>query len=123
MVQFTAWHDPHGAATATIAAMPEIPKIRFVYPGGDRFASVFQAASRQPSWVMRAATITFLLVVGIPIMLLLLLAAIVATTVFAVLIGVNRVIGLFTGRAVRPGGPDDARRQNVRVIPPSGKRR
>lgn len=103
--------------------MPESPRIRFVYPGGDRFASIFQAASRQPSWAMRAATITFLIVVGIPIMLLLLLAAILATTVFAVLIGVNRIIGVFRGGRTLPGGPDDARRQNVRVMPPPGERR
>ena len=122
--QFTPCHEPGGSSIATIRAMPDIPKIRFVYPGGDRFASIFQAASRQPSWAMRAATVTFLIVVGIPIMLLLLLAAIIATTVFAVLIGVNRIIGVFRGRPnSRPGGSNDARRQNVRVMPPPGERR
>lgn len=104
--------------------MTDAPKIRFVYPGGDRFATILQAAGRQPSWPMRVAAITFLIVVGIPIMLLLLLAAIVATTVFAVLVGINRVLGLFGGRSsTSPGGPEDARRRNVRVMPPPGERR
>ncbi len=104
--------------------MTEPPRIRFVYPGGDRFASVFQAASRQPSWAMRVAGITFLVIVGIPIMLLLLLAAIVATTVFAVLVGINRVLGFFGGGSPSaPGGPEDVRRRNVRVMPPPDDRR
>ena len=86
--------------------MTDAPKIRFVYPGGDRFATILQAAGRQPSWPMRVAAITFLIVVGIPIMLLLLLAAIVATTVFAVLVGINRVLGLFGGRSSTLGSGD-----------------
>ena len=73
---------------------------------------------------MRVAAITFLVIVGIPIMLLLLLAAIVATAVFAVLIGINRVLGFFgRTKSSAPGGTEDVRRRNVRVMPPPGDRR
>ena len=73
---------------------------------------------------MRVAAITFLVIVGIPIMLLLLLAAIVATAVFAVLVGINRALGFFGRKSPSaPGGAEDARRRNVRVMPPPGDRR
>ena len=104
--------------------MTENPKIRFVYPGGEQFASVFQAASRQPNWVVKTAVIAFLLVVGIPVLLLLLTAAIVATAVFAVLTGINRLLlGFRRGGSGSRGGPDDARRRNVRVMESSRNRR
>lgn len=97
--------------------MTDAPKIRFVYPGGEQFASAFQAASRQPNWVIKAAVIVFLLVVGIPILLLLLTAAILATAVFAVLTGINRLLLALRGGTPRPpGGPGDTRRKNVRVL-------
>jgi len=97
--------------------MTDTPRIRFVYPGGERFASAFQAANRQPNWVVKTAVIVFLLVVGIPVLLLLLTAAILATLVFAVLTAINRLLlGIRGGSGRAAGGPDDARRRNVKVL-------
>ncbi|MDG2423396.1 MAG: hypothetical protein P8M22_05400 [Phycisphaerales bacterium] len=73
-------------------------------------AEAFQAARGQPNWAVRIAVLTFLLVVGIPILLLLLVAGLAAAVVFMILSTINYVL-------VRLGGKqrDDGRR-NVRVI-------
>ncbi len=79
--------------------------------GGDRMAQAFQMARGQPNWAARVAVITFILVIGIPILLLLLTAGIAAFLVFMVLSGANWFLNLFKGGSK----PDDGRR-NVRVI-------
>ena len=93
--------------------MVDPPPFRGINIGGaQRVSAAFQAVNRQPNWVARAAMLTFLVVVGIPILLLLLLAAMAASVVFVVLIGVSRVARLFRGSQEPPGGG----RRNVRVI-------
>ncbi|MGI9013983.1 MAG: hypothetical protein ACR2GY_07020 [Phycisphaerales bacterium] len=77
----------------------------------------------QPSWVRRFAILTFLLVVGLPILLLLCIGLLAAAIVFFLLSGVNAILsalGLGPERAVtrhhqQPGSPT-AGRENVRVI-------
>jgi hypothetical protein len=83
----------------------------FAGPGAQRATQAWQTINTQPSWIVKAATLVFLLVVGIPILLLVLLALILATAVFAVLWGVNRVLAGFRGVLPRNDG-----RENVRVI-------
>ena len=90
------------------------PRIRFTEfstRGARRVSAIWQTASAQPSWVSRVALITFILVIGVPIFLLVTLALIAATFVFAVLIGVNWLLTRIRGTLpVRDG------RDNVRVI-------
>ncbi|MAT80075.1 MAG: hypothetical protein CMJ29_00330 [Phycisphaerae bacterium] len=90
---------------------PGGPRIRFVNLGSDRMAQAFQAAQGQPNWVVRIVVLTFLLVIGIPILLLLLVAGLAAAMVFMVLSTINWIM-------VRLGGstPKDDGRRNVRVI-------
>lgn len=87
------------------------PRIRFVNLGGDRMAEAFQAARGQPNWAVRIAVLTFLLIVGIPILLLLLVAGLAAAVVFAILSTLNWIFSGF--RSTKP--TDDGRR-NVRII-------
>ncbi len=70
----------------------------------------WQVVSRQPSWVLRAALITFLLVFAVPIVLLVLVAGIAAAAVFLVVAGFYRVFERLRS-VVRGDG-----RKNVRVI-------
>ena len=79
--------------------------------GSERMSEAFRAAGRQPNWATRAAVITFLLVIAIPIFLLLLLATFAAAVVFMVLAGINWLLGRTPGRR-----PPEAGRRNVRVI-------
>jgi len=87
------------------------PRIRFVNLGGDRMAQAFQMAQGQPNWAVRLAVLTFLLVVGIPILLLLLIAGLAAFLVFMVLSGFNWFLNLFQGSSRQNQG-----RRNVKVI-------
>ena len=87
------------------------PRVQFVNFGGDRMAEAFQAARRQPNWATRAAVLTFLIIIGIPILLLVLLAMLAATLVFSVLVSINWVASRFSSRR----SPEDGRR-NVRVM-------
>ena len=91
--------------------MMDPPKIRFVGQGSEQFANVFQAVNRQPNWVLRIALLVFLLVIGIPIFLLLLVAFLAAIIVFTVLAFVNMLLGPLRGGRSKPDG-----RKNVRVI-------
>ncbi len=84
---------------------------QFAVSSFDRAGGTFRFAARQPSWIARATLIAFLLVIGAPILLVLLLALLVGVVVFGVLAGVNRVV---TG--VRGVMPRDDGRENVRVI-------
>jgi len=110
---YDLWME-HGSGTSGPqpgGPMPGGPRIRFVNLGSDRMAQAFQAAQGQPNWVVRLAILTFLLIIGIPILLLLMAAGLAAALVFMVLSAINWVM-------VRLGGAkskDDGRR-NVRVI-------
>jgi hypothetical protein len=74
-------------------------------------SEAFRAARRQPNWATRAAVLTFLIIIGIPILLLVLMATLAAALVFSVLLSVNWVLTRFSTRRT----PADGRR-NVRVI-------
>ena len=87
------------------------PQFKFINPGAEQMAGMFQRVNRQPNWIMKTAVLAFLLVIGVPILILLLLAAVVATVVFAVLTGCNLLLG-----RLRKGSTPDSGRQNVRVI-------
>ena len=85
--------------------------MQFINFGGDRMAEAFQVARRQPNWATRAAVLTFLIIIGIPILLLVLLATLAAALVFSVLMSINWVASRFSARK----SPEHGRR-NVRVI-------
>jgi hypothetical protein len=82
--------------------------------GGARHAGVaWNAARRQPSWLMTVTATVFMLVVALPIILLFVLALVAATIVFAALWGVNRIAAAMRSVLPRRDG-----RRNVRVLPP-----
>ena len=68
-------------------------------------------AMQHPSWAVRAAALAFAIVIGLPLLLLFLLALLAATIVFAALWGANRVFAGLRGLLPRSDG-----RENVRVI-------
>ncbi len=79
--------------------------------GQQRAAAAWQAINRQPSWLVKAVALVFVLVIGLPILLLAILAFLIATLFFTILWGVNRLVLAVKGRLpVRDG------RENVRVI-------
>jgi len=93
--------------------MHEQPRvIRFVSFGPDGAQRAVRFAASQPSWVTRFAVMAFLIVIGIPILLLILLATIAGAVVFTVLAlvaaGLARLRNLGSGRSEG--------RENVRVI-------
>jgi uncharacterized BrkB/YihY/UPF0761 family membrane protein len=83
----------------------------FAEHGRDGAARVWRVAATQPGWVSRIAALTFLIVIGLPIVLLILLALLAAVVVFTVLALVSMVVmwvrGLF---------PQHDGRENVRVM-------
>jgi uncharacterized membrane protein HdeD (DUF308 family) len=84
----------------------------FTTDGGPRVVrTAWHTVQSQPSWIVRATTMAFLIIVGIPILLVVLLALFVSTVVFLVLAGCARLIG-----GVRRVLPADDGRENVRVI-------
>ena len=68
----------------------------------------YEWVARQPSWPTRAAAIAFMIVVGLPLLLLFFFAMLVATVVFGVLLLVYKVRRLFQR--------DPAGRENVQVV-------
>ncbi len=76
-----------------------------------RVASMWRSAAAQPGWITRAALLTVLLVVGLPILLLLVMAVIFAAAVFGVLALVNAALVRLRGALPQRDG-----RSNVRVI-------
>lgn len=78
-------------------------------------SAAFKAAQGQPNWAVRAAIMTFLLLVALPILLLLFVAGLAAVAVFSILAGANWVLSRLKGN--QP--PRDGRR-NVRVIDREG---
>ncbi len=81
-------------------------------PAG-RVGSVWRLAASQPGWPLRIALLTFLLVLGLPIILLTVVAILLAAAVFAVLALAHRTIERIRGRGLL--GRRDGR-ENVRVI-------
>lgn len=84
----------------------------FANEGTGRAHTVFRTVAAQPSWITRIALATFLLVIGLPIMLLFMLALICGVMIFGVLSLVNALLLRLKGSL--PSRPDG--RENVRVI-------
>ncbi|MCH2151726.1 MAG: hypothetical protein MK089_00110 [Phycisphaerales bacterium] len=99
------------SGAGTDGPQPRGPRVQFINFGSDRMAEAFQVARRQPNWATRAAVLTFLIIIGIPILLLLLLATVAAAVVFSVLMSINWVVSRFSTSK----SPEHGRR-NVRVI-------
>lgn len=78
--------------------------------GSARVIETWHMVSRQPSWVLRAVAITFLLVFAVPIVLLAVIAAAAAAVVFLLLAGAYMLFEKLR-KTVRGDG-----RSNVRVI-------
>jgi predicted PurR-regulated permease PerM len=87
---------------------------RFIYiaqRGSQHAGEAWQTVNRQPSWVVKAAALAFILVIGLPILFLVLLAMFVAVTLFFALAAVHKLIA-----GVRGVLPQRDGRKNVRVI-------
>ncbi|MHC5003885.1 MAG: hypothetical protein ACYTJ0_12255 [Planctomycetota bacterium] len=91
----------------------EAPRpISTVFTGSRRRAASFwQTVARQPSWVIRVALTAFLLIVAVPVAILVGVALLAATVVFALLAVAN---GLWTRLRGMVGGGDG--RENVRIV-------
>ena len=76
-----------------------------------RAARGYQWVASQPSWIVRLALVIFLLVVGLPILLLIGLAIFAATIVFTGFALVNLALVRLRGTLPKRDG-----RSNVRVI-------
>ncbi|MCH7547091.1 MAG: hypothetical protein IID30_11895 [Planctomycetes bacterium] len=79
--------------------------------GANRASALWQTAATQPNWVSRFALMTFIIVIGLPIFLLVIFAIFAATFVFAMLAGVNYCLYKIRGALPHSDG-----RKNVRVI-------
>ncbi len=77
----------------------------------DHMLSGYEWVASRPSWVTRVALVTFLLIVGLPVLLLLGVAILAAVGVFFVL-----AAGHFLLRKVQGLLPARDGRSNVRVI-------
>ncbi len=77
----------------------------------DRVARGYRWAQSQPSWIVRLAVLTFLLVVGLPILLLVMFAVLAASVVFGGLALFHTALGKLRGLPSHRDG-----RKNVRVI-------
>lgn len=76
-----------------------------------RLAGGYRWAASQPSWIARAALLAFLVVVGLPLLLLFALAFLAALVVFGGLALLNAAVAKVRGLF----GPGEGR-SNVRVI-------
>ncbi len=83
-----------------------------------RAQSAWTAINTQPSWIVKATLLAFILVIGVPILLLVFLALIAAAALFAILWAFNRVVSIFKGLLPQRDG-----RSNVRVIQRGGPER
>ncbi len=77
----------------------------------DRVARGYRWAQSQPSWIVRLAVLTFLLVVGLPILLLVMFAVLAASVVFGGLALFHTALDKLRGLPSYRDG-----RKNVRVI-------
>lgn len=85
---------------------------RYVSSGSQGAQQVWQTVSSQPSWVSRVALLAFFLVIGLPILLLVLLAVFAAVVMFSILALANAAVMWVKGRLPQR----DSGRENVRVI-------
>lgn len=76
-----------------------------------RAAHGYRAVQAQPNWVTRIALLTFVIVIGVPIAILVLFALFAAVAVFFVLALFATLVA-----KVRGSFPGDDGRSNVRVI-------
>jgi len=76
-----------------------------------RAGAAWRTINTQPGWIVKATVFAFLLVVGVPVVLLLLLALFVAGLLFTVLWGANALV-----RRLKRLMPQRDGRENVRVI-------
>jgi hypothetical protein len=84
---------------------------QYASEGQERAGAAWRAVNTQPGWIVKATVFAFLLVVGVPVVLLLLLALLVAGLLFAVLWGANALVRRLKGLMPQRDG-----RENVRVI-------
>ena len=83
----------------------------FINEGAQRAGATYRYAARQPSWIMRAVTMTVLLIIAIPIFLLVMFALLCGAIVFAVLYGVHAIAS-----GIRNLFPGSDGRENVRIV-------
>ncbi len=96
-------------------------RIEFRSLNAQRFQQVRQRIAAQPNWVLRAAGLTFAVIILLPVLLLVAVAFVFAAVVLLALGLVNRVAGLFAGRSDGLWrGRDGQGRRNVRVLPREG---
>ena len=96
-------------------------RVQFSSFQAERVRELRQRFAAQPSWVVRAALITFGFIVILPIVLLVAIAFLAALMVLSVLGLINRLGRLLTGR----GGSirrrrDSAGRKNVKILSRAG---
>ncbi len=77
----------------------------------DRAVRGYRWLTSQPSWVVRLALVVFILLVGLPLLLLAIVAVIAATIVFTALALINAGVAKLRGLLPKRDG-----RSNVRVI-------
>lgn len=96
-------------------------RVEFQTLNAQRLRQVRERIAAQPNWVVRAAALTFAVVILIPIVLLVAVAFVLAALVLLVLGLVNRVAGLFAGRTDGLWrGREPQGRRNVKVLPREG---
>ena len=83
----------------------------FSWQNAQRAHAAFRAVRSQPGWIQRAALLTVLLFIGVPILLVVFIALAAGTLVLGVLAGLNVLLSKWRGPAIRNHG-----RENVRVI-------
>lgn len=94
------------------AAMVDSRQVfRFAVDGSQRAGQAWRVASRQPSWITRLTVLTFLLVIGIPVAVLILAAILAAGIIFGLLVLANNLVMKIKGMLPKRDG-----RENVRVI-------
>jgi len=84
---------------------------QYANEGQQRAGAAWRTINTQPGWIVKATVFAFLLVVGVPVVLLLMLALFVAGLLFAVLWSINALIRRLKGLMPQRDG-----RENVRVI-------
>ncbi len=93
--------------------MQRVVRVRsFTNEQRERAARAYQWAARQPSWVTKFALLAFLIVIGIPVFIILMLAVVASVIVFGGLAALNLLV--IRLRSLLPHA--DGRSSNVRVI-------
>lgn len=93
--------------------MERVVRVRtFTNDQRQRAARAFQWVARQPSWVTKFAMVAFLIVIGIPVFIILMLAIVASVIVFGGLAALNLLV--IRLRSLLPHA--EGRSSNVRVI-------